>query len=134
MVLVNVSIFPHGTMSLEANDSEVISLPAGCVELYNACCAAAESIKESSSDTIILFSPHGVSLKEALAVYMNDSVCGNAEWNGYGESFKVKYQCDDSISNSLQTYLTTAGIDSEGVTIFSKSSPAPLRWGEVVPL
>ena len=134
MVLVHVSMIPHGTMVLEANRDSVKDLPKGCQDIYNGCCSAARDICDASPDTIIVITPHGISLRESLSVYMNESVAGNAEWNGYGEEYTVSCDCDGELATSLVDHLSSSSIKAEGVTLFSKASSAPLRWGEVVPL
>lgn len=134
MVLVNISVLPHGTMVLEPSNHDIAGFPVGCQELHDGCYSAAQNIKDSAPDTIILITPHGISLKDSLAIYMNDSVAGSAEWNGYGEEFSVQYDCDVDLASSLISHLASASQRAEGVTMFSKSMVAPLRWGEVVPL
>lgn len=91
MVLVNVSIMPHGAMLL---DMALPQLPEAVPALHKACMDASASIDVSKPDIIILFTPHGICTKSKPTVYLNKSVAGNAGWNGFWETYYVCGACD----------------------------------------
>ncbi len=132
MVLVNVTILPHGAMLL---DLTIPDLPDGVSDLNNACVLAGRDLVISKPDTIILFTPHGLSIQTKPSIYLNKSASGTAGWNGNWNSISSCVECDSPIAKELLTYLNTFP-DSEaaGITSFSTDCAAPLAWGEVVPL
>lgn len=132
MVLVNVSVMPHGAMLL---DMSLPELPEDVAELRDACIAAGTAIDTSNPEVIILFTPHGICTKTKPAVYLNNSVSGNAGWNGFWETFSICGQCDSESAQQLHSYLNnTDDAQCAGITCFSKVCSAALAWGEVVPL
>jgi aromatic ring-opening dioxygenase LigB subunit len=132
MVLVNVSILPHGAMLL---DMSLLGLPEAVPALRDACIAAADSINDSEPELIILFTPHGICTKTKPGVYLNQSVSGNAGWNGFWETFSICSPCDPESAQQLLSFLgETEDAKAAGITCFSKVCSAPLAWGEVVPL
>jgi aromatic ring-opening dioxygenase LigB subunit len=132
MPLVGISYFPHGAMVL---DPSYHNLPHQAQLLHTACRNAARVMEESQPDTIILLTPHGLSLSNALGVYQNVTFGGNAGWLGYWEEFCVDCSnVEDRVTTQLLNYLKAHKIDCEGIAAFSKGCKGPLAWGEVVPL
>jgi aromatic ring-opening dioxygenase LigB subunit len=131
MVLVSCAVLPHGAMILDPAKPD---LPAGAADLHGWCVRAAEDIAQSDPEVIILFTPHGNSLTDSVNIYLNDSVTGSAEWEGNWADYKVNRLCDSAMATRLLRQFTEEGIKADGTISFAKSVPAPLRWGEVVPL
>ena len=142
MGIVSCLILPHGAMTFDGNPNggssttervKVISelQRRDCNALFAACSKAAEAVKATSPDVIVLNTPHGMCLSGAIGVYLNARAKGNAEWNGQWTEFEVDVALDTDLSKKLLDHLQNDGIAAEGITAFIDS---PLRWGEVIPL
>ena len=104
-----------------------------CNALFAACSKAADIVKATAPDVIVLNTPHGICLSDAVGVYLNPNAKGNAEWNAQWTEFEVSVDLDMDLSGKLLKHLQNDGISSEGITAFTVSE-MPLRWGEVIPL
>ena len=144
MGIVSCLILPHGTMTFDGNPNsgspttervKVISelQRRDCNALFAAYSKAAEAVKATSPDVIVLNTPHGMCLSGAVGVYLNGRAKGNAEWNGQWTEFEVDVALDTDLSRKLLDHLQNDGISAEGVTAFTMCE-MPLRWGEVIPL
>ena len=144
MGIVSCLILPHGAMTFDGNPNggspttervKVISelQKCDCNALFAAYSKAAEAVKATSPDVIVLNTPHGMCLSGAVGVYLNDRAKGNAEWNGQWTEFEVDVALDTVLSRKLLDHLQNDGISAEGVTAFTVCE-MPLRWGEVIPL
>ncbi|CAF3923835.1 unnamed protein product [Adineta steineri] len=132
--LIGVAYLPHGTMTLDPNRDD---LPNGAQSLHESCMKISEKIAELNPDVIILLTPHGINLHQALNVYQpnisNSKASGNAEWNNQWTDYSVDVNLDGDISQDLYLYLKQRLPRVEGMLAFGGLS-VPLRWGEVVPL
>ena len=144
MGIVSCLILPHGAMMFDGNPNggspttervKVISelQRRDCNALFAACSKAAEAVKATSPDVIVLNTPHGMCLSGAVGVYLNARAKGNAEWNGQWTEFEVDVALDTDLSRKLLDHLQSDGISAEGITAFTVCE-MPLRWGEVIPL
>ena len=135
MVLVGISVLPHGTMILDLsmyqlpNIDKVTDLNAACIE-------ASKSIAQTNPETIILFTPHGISLNARPCLYLNKLVKGNAGWNGLWENYSACATCDQEMARELCNLFQcpSTGYQMDGLTAFAGGCAAPLAWGEVVPM
>lgn len=122
---------PHGAMILDLN---MDGIPDGCRLIHQACVDTASSLLSTNPETIILFTPHGMSLSKTIAVYTNESVSGSAAWSGEWEDYRVCATCDLEVAHSLITHFEEENIAAEGIISIVASMPAPIAWGEVIPL
>jgi aromatic ring-opening dioxygenase LigB subunit len=132
--LIGVAYLPHGTMLLDPNRED---LPHGVKSLHSSCMKISEKIAELNPDLIILLTPHGINLHQAINVYQpgvpNSKASGNAEWNNQWTDYSVKVNLDGETCQDLYLYLKERLSKVEGMLSFAGLS-TPLRWGEVVPL
>lgn len=132
--LIGVAYLPHGTMLLDPDHEE---LPHGVHSLYSSCTAISEKIAELNPDILILLTPHGINLHQAINIYQpgqsNCKASGNAEWNNNWTEYSVDVKLDGENSQDLYLYLRKQLSRVEGMLAFAGLS-VPLRWGEVVPL
>ena len=146
MVFVGAAILPHGTMIFdgdpksaslacrERNSSMPPDLIRNCSSLYNSCERAADLVAKMDPDTVLLVTPHGLTLSSgAYAVYMANAARGNALWNDCFQDIEVNIPLDAQLSDKLLGFVQERGFSADGVIAFSKME-SPLRWGEVVPL
>eukprot|EP01047_Picozoa_sp_COSAG01_P031819 COSAG01_NODE_2275_length_8019_cov_79.308838_1_plen_231_part_00 len=131
MVLMHAAVMPHGAMVL---DPHMPGLPSGARALGDACRDAAQRLSDSHPDLVVLTTPHGISLPDAVAIYGNDELNGTAEWQGGWSGYGVHADGDAEAGASLLACLRDGGLDAELVTAFSAGVAAPLRWGEAVPM
>ncbi|CAF1280770.1 unnamed protein product [Rotaria sp. Silwood1] len=132
--LIGVAYLPHGTMLLDPNRED---LPDGVKALHLCCMNISEKIAELNPDLIILLTPHGLNLHQAINIYQpaiaNSRASGNAEWNNNWNDYSVDVSLDGETCQDLYLYLKQSLPRVEGMLAFSGLS-VPLRWGEVVPL
>ena len=144
MVIVSCLILPHGAMTFDGHPNgggpttervKVISeiQRRDCNALFAACSKAADIVKATAPDVIVLNTPHGICLSDAVGVYLNPNAKGNAEWNAQWTEFEVSVDLDMDLSGKLLKHLQNDGVSAEGITAFSVCE-MPLRWGEVIPL
>ena len=141
MVLSSIANMPHGAMILDMTMENLPNMKA-CQLLHDACKITSQSIATSLIDSsssskesiVILFSPHGMSLSESIAVYQNQSIQGSAEWLGAWSEYKVHYEGDSTLATKLVDHMKANDLSCEGFTYITKSFAAPLAWGEAVPL
>lgn len=132
MVLVGAAILPHGSLVLDPSLGSA-SLPAGSIELHQACIGCASHIRAMQPDIIILHTPHGLCLGNNLGVYLNPSAAGSAEWMGGWRDFRVSVRLHHDRAAGLLQHLQKKDVPADGVIAFA-GFDAPLRWAEVVPL
>ncbi len=132
--LIGVAYLPHGTMTLDPNRED---LPHGAKSLHSTCMKISDKIAELNPDLIILLTPHGINLHQAINVYqpgvLNSKASGNAEWNDNWTDYSVEVKLDGETCQDLYLYLKERLTRVEGMLSFAGLS-TPLRWGEVVPL
>lgn len=140
MVLSSISIMPHGAMILDTKMDNLPN-PDACQLLHDACKKTCQSISsslssgdESKEPVVILFSPHGMSLSESIAVYQNQLIRGSAEWLGAWTEYKVEYEGNSELAIQLVNHMKSNQVPCEGFTFVTRSFAAPLAWGEAVPL
>ena len=138
MVLSSIAIMPHGAMILDMTMESLPNIEA-CQLLHDACKITSQSIATSLIDSskeavVILFSPHGMSLSESIAVYQNQHIQGSAEWLGAWSEYKVNYEGDSNLATKLVDHMNANDLSCEGFTFVTRSFAAPLAWGEAVPL
>jgi aromatic ring-opening dioxygenase LigB subunit len=132
--LIGVAYIPHGTMLLDPNRED---LPDGAKSLHSSCMKISEKIAELNPDLILLLTPHGINLHQAINIYqpgISDSkASGNAEWNNQWIDYSVDVKLAGETCQDLYLYLKQRLSRVEGMLSFGGLS-VPLRWGEVVPL
>ena len=146
MVIVSCLIYPHAPMIFDGHPNgggpttervKVISelQRRDCNALFAACSKAADIVKATAPEVIVLNTPHGICMSDTVGVYLSSSAKGNAEWNAQWTEFEVDVDLDVELSRKLLKHLQNEDISAEGLTAFSISVYAmPLRWGEVIPL
>ena len=145
MVIVSTLILPHGAMTFDGRPNPIGKMAVDrsniisesqrrdCNALFAACSKAAEIAKATSPDVIVLNTPHGVCLSDAVGVYLNADAKGSAEWNGQWNEFEVNVILDKELAGKMIGHLRNDGISAEGICTFAICE-TPLRWGEVIPL
>jgi aromatic ring-opening dioxygenase LigB subunit len=132
--LIGIAYLPHGTMLLDPHRKD---LPDGAKSLHLSCMKISDKIAELNPDLIILLTPHGINLHQAINIYqpgvLNSKAIGNAEWNNQWNDYSVDVDLDGETSQDLYLYLKQRLSKVEGMLSFGGLS-APLRWGEVIPL
>ncbi|CAF0783351.1 unnamed protein product [Rotaria sordida] len=132
--LIGVAYLPHGTMLLDPNRED---LPNGVKSLHLTCMKISEKIAELNPDLIILLTPHGINLHQAINIYqpgvLDSTASGNAEWNNNWIDYSVDVKLDGETCQDLYLYLKQNLQRVEGMLAFCGFN-VPLRWGEVVPL
>ncbi|ORY53051.1 hypothetical protein BCR33DRAFT_779410 [Rhizoclosmatium globosum] len=128
-MIVSAAIIPHGTMVLDPNRA---NLPDGAAALNTACQAAARLVSESKPTTIVLITPHSLSLTHSTAVPLGPEAKGNAEWNGNWNEFEA-HVAISPLSPNFVEFMRERGHPVEGLSAFSRM-PCPLRWAECVPI
>lgn len=124
-------MFPHGAMVL---DTTLPNLPLGAEALNRACSDCASQFLSRNPDTIILLTPHGISLSESVAVYTNDSVSGSARWLGHWGDYQVRASTNVPMAQSMLAYFKEKHCKADSMTFVASTIDAPLAWGEAVPL
>jgi aromatic ring-opening dioxygenase LigB subunit len=129
---------PHHDLNLRSKDGVDDRPLQNATELHNACTNAAQRIADLDPDLIILTTPHGISLEEDFGIYLNNEAKGTAEWREEYTSFTAHVTIDTSASKALIKYLKDSNnkqaMRVQGIISFTSSEPAPLRWGEAIPL
>ena len=129
MTIIGAAIVPHGSMILP-NDSETVNEHA--FKIHKAMNTLAKDIEEKKPEIIFLSTPHGLSLNHSFGIYLNSRATGTAEWNNEYNEYKSSLVLDQEHSKNILEELAIKH-NFEGITAYSKSIDAPLRWGEVVP-
>jgi aromatic ring-opening dioxygenase LigB subunit len=130
-MFVGISFFPHGAMIL---DMKLEDLPPSARILHDACINSSLILDQSNADTIILITPHGLSLDRSLGIYMNEKHQGSAAWNGDWTTYCLDCNNDNEFTNQIRMTLAANDIAIQGITTFSIGCNSALAWGEVVPL
>lgn len=101
--------------------------------MNKACNKTASVLLQNRPDVIILTTPHGLSLSTSLAIYESDVAVGSAKWLNYWQEYYLEAPCDIEVAQELLAFIkaNNTKIAVEGIT---GPVPAPLAWGEVVPL
>ena len=63
MVLIGMSILPHGSMIL---DPTVLDLPSGCDELHTAAKYVGDYLRDHEPDIVVLATPHGINISDSI--------------------------------------------------------------------
>ncbi|CAF0829437.1 unnamed protein product [Didymodactylos carnosus] len=141
MPVVGIAYLPHGAMILDPDRQDV---PKGAESLHSTCMQISEQIASLNPDLLLLSTPHGLNLHQALNIYQPGvfgcKAAGNAEWNNKWQEYSVEVDLD--AENSLDLYfhlrkekrVKPDQLPSiEGMLAFGGLSIS-LRWGEVIPL
>jgi len=130
MVLIGAAILPHAAMILDPTMEEC---PAGVDELHAAAKYVGDYVKDHEPDIVVLATPHGLNLSDAIGIYANHVAAGDAEWNGHWKDFKVSANIHDDFALEIFNHLQKKRVNSN-LTLPFGERPAPLGWAEVVPL
>ena len=147
MVVIGSAILPHGCLIFDGDENSESQecldrrknmkderLKIGSKSLYKACESVAHDIAKLKPNLIILHTPHSIHIENSVGVILNEVAAGSAEWNGHWKDFQISLELDPENSVNLLEELRKKNITANGVTSFSFRFPAPLRWGQVVPL
>lgn len=91
-------------------------------------------VKATEPEVIFLLTPHGMTMPNSFAVYLNTRAKGHAEWNSQWTEYDVDVALDVELAKTFLEHLRRENIPAEGIVPFDVVCEAPLRWGEVVPL
>jgi aromatic ring-opening dioxygenase LigB subunit len=81
MVLVGCGVMPHAPMVIKPAEDQIAHLPE-LQDVHEACLTLADHIRERRPHTIVLVTPHGVTIEQGMTgVYMNGWARGSAEWS-----------------------------------------------------
>ena len=105
-------------------------------QVHDACMALADEIRERRPHTIVLITPHGLTVELGMTgVYMNSWAKGSAEWSGGFGTTQVQCELDVLGSRGLLRALKEKGCKARGVECFGGGrAAAQLGWAEVVPM
>ena len=131
MVIVGAFILPHGAMILNPNKK---GLSKQAINLHTHMKKAVKIIEDLHPEVIFLTTPHSIALSNDFGLYLNQGANGNAEWNGEYQDFSVEVKINQELSIQLLDFLYEKETAIHGISTFSPTVNAPLRWGEVVPL
>ncbi|MFX1485914.1 MAG: hypothetical protein ACFFBS_02205 [Promethearchaeota archaeon] len=131
MPMVGAFIVPHGSMILDPKKKAV---QKEAIRLHNAMVDASNTIINLKPSLVFLTSPHGIALSRDFGIYLNSAGSGSAEWDNEYKEYRVCVEFDQEQAGRLLEYLRKRGALVSGISAFSASVDAPLRWGEVVPL
>ena len=133
-----VAILPHGDW---AYDPYPIGGVNGSSELHAATLNISKQIVTVSPEVIIMISPHAVALDDDYGVYLSSGAEGFADigLDAHNSSVAVyriyeKARMDPALAQTVIKSLRASGVGSHAISFFSSAEPAPLRWGEVIPL
>lgn len=73
MVLIGSAIIPHGSMILDPTAEEI---PVGVDELHSAAKFVGDFVRDQEPDILVLATPHGINLSEAIGIYANHVATG----------------------------------------------------------
>jgi len=135
--LIAVAYLPHGPMLLNPNEDH---LPDSAKSMHSACMKISQRIADLKPDLIVLSTPHGLGLHQAINIYqpgfLNNKATGNGEWNNHYIDYSVEVELDGEASRDLYLYLQKEEHRLprvEAMVAFGGLN-MPLRWAEVVPL
>ncbi len=131
MTIKGAFILPHGSLILDPLVEDV-GKPAEI--LHEGMKEVASTIKDLSPDLCLLITPHGISHSTDFCFYENHLAAGTAEWEGNYSEFTVEVKIDIDSTKLLKKFLQDRKNRLGSITAFTQGVPAPLRWGEVVPL
>jgi hypothetical protein len=63
MVLIGMSILPHGSMIL---DPTALDVPSGCDELHTAAKYVGDYLRDHEPDIVLLATPHGINISDSI--------------------------------------------------------------------
>ena len=131
MTILGAFILPHGSLILDPSKE---NLGKAAWTLHDGMRKIASVIHDLTPDLCLLITPHGLSHSTEFCLYENDLASGTAEWEDKYSEFKVEVTIDREFTDSLRNFLRERNNPLGAITAYTKGVPAPLRWGEVVPL
>ena len=115
--LMAIAYLPHGPMLLDPNQNDI---PESAKEIYSVCMRISQTIADLRPDLLVLSTPHGLGLQQAVNIYqpgvLNNKASGNFEWNNRYGNFSVEVELDQEASRDLYFYL------KKGKHLFFKNS------------
>lgn len=129
--LVGSFILPHGAIILDPSKE---GTPEKAKDLHKGMLQVNKTIESVQPEYIFLTTPHSIALSQDFTLYLNEGGEGNAEWKGKYTEFQVQVPFAQDLTSTLLDYLEKKNLPVSGVTTFTPSVNAPLRWGSAVPL
>jgi len=130
MGIIGAFIVPHGAMILDRERAKELKAE----RLHDAMLETAKVIRQLKPEVIFLTSPHGISLSNDFAIYLNEKAFCSAEWENEYQEFTCQVQIEKSCSEQLLDYLIEKETAISGLAAYTPSVDIKLRWGEAVPL
>ncbi|MHA1629412.1 MAG: hypothetical protein ACTSXO_11325 [Candidatus Heimdallarchaeota archaeon] len=130
MGIVGAFIVPHGAMILDRERAR----QQKAEKLHDAMLETKKAIQNLRPEIIFLTSPHGISLSNDFAIYLNEKASCSAEWNGEYEEFVCQVEIETNYTEQLLGYLLEKETAISGLAAYTPSVEIKLRWGESVPL
>ena len=88
MVLIGMSILPHGSMIL---DPTVLDLPSGCDELHTAAKYVGDYLRDHEPDIVVLATPHGINISDSIGKLKRFYRMSRSSKLGLGKWRGIKY-------------------------------------------
>ena len=102
MVLIGSAILPHGSMIL---DPTIDDIPTGVDELHSASKYVGDYVRDHEPDIVVLATPHGLNLSDAIGIYASRVGTGTAEWNDAWSEYRVSCNFHDEFALDLYNHL-----------------------------
>ncbi|MHA1911330.1 MAG: hypothetical protein ACTSYA_06515 [Candidatus Kariarchaeaceae archaeon] len=136
MPLITAYLTPHGMQIIpgleEPYNEEFRPLHEAMLKLQ-------EEVRKDDPDLLVILTPHGLALDETFGIYQSEQLRGFLpHLTSSNIDGKIKEQLlvtsDPMISSELISFLKEKNVNVTSITLGSTSYPAPLAWGEIVPL
>lgn len=131
MTIIGAFVLPHGSLILNPSIEDV---GESAMKLHNKMGEIAAIIKDLNPDRCLLITPHGLSHSTDFSLYENDLAAGTAEWENNYSEFRVEVKIDKESTRTFKDFLEDRNNRLGSIIAYARGVPAPLRWGEVVPL
>ncbi len=135
--LIAVAYLPHGPMLMDTNQDDI---PDGARSIHSVCMKISQRIADLKLDLIVLSTPHGLGLRQAVNIYqagtLSNKTSGSFEWNNRYREYGVEIELDQEASRDLYFHLQKKKHclpQVEAMVAFAGLN-TPLMWAEVVPL
>jgi aromatic ring-opening dioxygenase LigB subunit len=136
MPLISAYLTPHGMQIIPGLEE---TYDENFRPLHEAMLKLQEEIQKDDPELIVLLTPHGLAMDEAFGVYQSEHLRGDlphlSSSNVDGKiKERLQFPSDPAISSELISFLKEKKVNITSITLGSTSFPAPLAWGEIVPL
>ena len=137
MPISEVYFLPHGMQIIPGLEDEYSK---GFLPLHDAMSSVQEECKKNCPDIFILFTPHGLASDNSFLIYKSQKLRGYyphlVDSNIDGKDIKetIIVNSDLPLIDKLYSHLKKNNIEISNITLGASQFPAPLAWGELVPM